>query len=155
MSKSSIKEIKQLREVTGAGVMDVKRALQEAGGDPGKAKKLIEEKGIAKAASKSEREVKAGLVHAYIHGNGKVGALVEVNCETDFVARTEVFQELAHNLAMQVAAMEPEAMEDLLAQDCIKDAGVKVGDLVKSVIAKTGENVVVARFVRYALGHTK
>lgn len=97
----------KIRELTGAGMVDVKIALEEAGGDISKAVEILRKKGAIKAAKKSERQTKEGLVHAYIHANGKVGALVEVQCETDFVARTAAFQNLVHDLAMQVAATNP------------------------------------------------
>lgn len=102
-----VKLISEVREVTGAGMVDVKNALEEAGGNKEAAIELLRKKGIIKAASKSERQTKEGLVHAYIHGNNKVGALVEVLCETDFVARTDAFKDLVHNIAMQVAAANP------------------------------------------------
>jgi len=101
-------DIIKLREQTGAGMLDCKKALDEAGGDLEKAAEILRKKGQAKAAKKSaERETKEGIVHAYIHANGKVGAMVELLCETDFVAKNEVFQELAHEIAMQIAATEP------------------------------------------------
>jgi elongation factor Ts len=101
-------DIVKLRSQSGAGMLDCKKALDEAGGDLEKAAEILRKKGMAKAAKKSaERDTKEGIVHAYIHANGKVGAMVELLCETDFVARNEVFQELAHDIAMQIAATEP------------------------------------------------
>ena len=100
--------IKELREKTGAGIVDCKKALQEAGGDIEKAVEILRKKGAAKAAKKAERATAEGIVVSYIHAGGKVGALVELNCETDFVARTEDFKALGHEIAMQVAAMAPE-----------------------------------------------
>lgn len=97
----------KIRELTGAGLIEVKTALEEAGGDTDKAVEILRKKGVLKAAKKSERQTKEGLVHAYIHANGKVGALIEVQCETDFVARNQSFQNLVHDLAMQVAAANP------------------------------------------------
>ncbi len=102
-----VKLVAEVREATGAGMVDVKNALEEVGGDKAAAIELLRKKGIIKAASKSERQTKEGLVHAYVHGNNKVGALVEVQCETDFVARTDAFKELVHNIAMQVVATNP------------------------------------------------
>lgn len=159
--------IKALREETGAGVMDAKRALDEAGGDPDKAKALLRERGLAAAVKRAERETNQGLVEAYIHAGGRIGVLVEVNCETDFVAKTPDFQQLARNIAMQVAAMQPLVVEAdqrttdmegsdeevvLMAQPFIRDGSRTIGDLVKEEIAKTGENIRVARFSRFELG---
>jgi len=101
------KLVKQLREMTGAGILDCKKALEEAGGDLEKAAEILRKKGIAKAAKKASRETKEGIIHSYIHAGGRVGVLLELNCETDFVARNELFQELAKELAMQIAAMKP------------------------------------------------
>jgi elongation factor Ts len=159
--------IKQLREETGAGVMDAKRALEEASGDMAKAKAVLKEKGLAAAAKKAERATNQGLVEAYIHAGGRIGVLVEVNCETDFVAKTPKFQQLARDIAMQVAAMQPlvvdveqrsadmEGSDEevvLLAQPFIRDGSRTIGDLVKEAIATTGENIRVARFSRFELG---
>src|SRR5919199_1962773 len=104
--------VKALREETGAGIMDCRRALTEAGGDLSKAKAILRERGLAAAGKKAERETGQGLVEAYIHGGGRIGALVELNCETDFVARTDEFRQLAREIAMQVAAMNPTRLDD-------------------------------------------
>lgn len=141
-----------MREETGAGVMDAKRALEEADGDLVKATQILKEKGIEKAGKKAGRATGAGLVDAYVHGDGAIGVLVEVLCETDFVARTDDFKNLVHELCLQVAAMDPKDVENLLAQPYIKDMNLTVSDLVKSLIAKTGENIVVKRFSRMGLG---
>jgi len=130
--------------------MICKHALDDAAGDLDKAIALIKERGFAKAAEKASRETKAGLVKAYVH-NDRVGTLLELNCETDFVARSDSFRELAHNLAMQIVAMNPKNMDELLAQPYIKDESVVINDLLKEVILKTGENVKVGRFTRYEL----
>lgn len=143
-------DIQKLRELTGAGVMLCKRALEDAGGNLDKAVGLIKEQGFAKAAEKEGRETRAGLINAYVH-SGRVGALLELNCETDFVARSEPFRELAKNLAMQIAAMNPEDVEELLAQPYIRDESMTINELVKGVILKTGENIQIGRFVRYEL----
>lgn len=158
-------QVKALREKTGAGIMDCKRALQEAGGDLRKAEDVLNAHGLLRAEKKAGREASMGLVESYIHGGGKIGALVELNCETDFVARTEEFRKLAHDLAMQVAATNPRylsadevpAGEDpkdvaLLSQPFIKDAGKSVQQLVTETVAKVGENVQVRRFTRFGLG---
>lgn len=160
--------IKELREATGAGVMDAKRALDETGGDLKKAAAIIREKGIAAAAKRSERETSQGVVESYIHGGGRIGVVVELNCETDFVANTADFRQLAKDIAMQVAAMNPkyisadertaddEGLQDsevaLLSQPFIREPGKSIGDLVKDVVARTGENVRVRRFARFELG---
>ncbi|MFZ0391815.1 MAG: translation elongation factor Ts [Calditrichia bacterium] len=115
------KSVKELRDKTGAGMMDCKNALREAEGDLDKAVELLRKKGIAKAAKKSAREVKDGVIHAYIHPGDKLGVLIEVNCETDFVAKTEDFQEFVHNLAMHVAASNPMAIDrDNLPEDVLE-----------------------------------
>ena len=148
----SLDQIKQLREKTSAGVADCRKALEEAGGDFEKAEELLKSWGIDKAASKADREAGQGLVETYIHSGGKVGAMVEVNCETDFVVRTDEFKTLAHEVAMQVSAMDPKDVEELLEQEYIRDSSKKIGDLVKEAIAKLGENIVIKRFMRFELG---
>ena len=166
--------VKALREETGAGIMDCKRALTEAGGDAGKARAILRERGFEAAAKKAGRETGQGLVEAYIHGGGRIGALVEVNCETDFVARSDEFRQLARELAMQVAAMNPRfvSKEDvpgelvereqlspqevasmaLLEQPYIRDQARTVGQYVTEVVHKTKENIRVRRFARFELG---
>lgn len=144
-------QIKKLREKTGAGIADVKKALEESGGDEAKAMAWLEEKLGSIAAKKAEREIKAGLVEAYIHSNGRIGALVEVGSETDFVARNPQFKEFAHDLAMQIAAMDPKSKEDLLAQPFIKDAGKTVGDLINEAIGRFGENIKLGKFTRFEI----
>ena len=163
----TIEDIKALREITGAGVMDSKRALEEAGGDLGRAEELLRQAGIASAAKKANRATNQGLVESYIHSGGRIGAMVEVNCETDFVARTEDFRSLAHSLAMQVAAMSPSYLDESSvpegetfdsAQDCllqqpfIRDPSKTVQELVNETVGKLGENVRVRRFMRFSLG---
>ncbi len=162
--------IKALREKSGAGIMDCKRALEATGGDLAKASEILREQGLARAAKRAERVAEQGLIEAYIHAGGRIGAMVEVNCETDFVARTDEFRRLVHDLAMQVAATNPRAVgneaepvvsgdgsavpkeEVLLRQPFIKDPSMTVENLVKNAIAKTGENIVVRRFARFELG---
>lgn len=144
--------IKELREKTSAGIMDCRRALEETNGDLEKAAEILRKQGIEKADKKSDRATSQGLVEAYIHQTGRIGVLVEVNCETDFVARTEDFKLLCHELAMQVASMNPKDPADLLSQEYIRDSSKKVSDLVKETIAKLGENIVVKRFERFELG---
>ena len=163
---ATIDQIKELRTETGAGVMDCRQALDDADGDLEKARILLREQGVAKAAKRAERETGQGLIESYVHG-GRIGVLVDLRCETDFVARTDQFKELAHDLAMQVASMNPQAVavdqiEDgtegepeelaLLAQTFIKDPTKTIQDLVNEVVAGVGEKIEVARFVRYELG---
>ena len=164
----SAADIKELREKTGAGVMDCKKALTEAGGDQTKAAAILRERGLSMAEQKSHRSTEQGLVECYIHAGGRIGAMVEVNCETDFVARTDDFRTLARDLAMQVAAIGPLAVSKeelppdaegpieetcLLNQAYIRDPSRTVQDIVNDVIAKTGENVRVRRFARFELGN--
>ena len=150
--KISIDQIKKLREETGAGIGDCRAALEEAGGDYKKALEILKAKGLEIAEKKADRPVGQGLVETYIHGGGKIGAMVEVACETDFVARTDDFKNLAHELAMQVAAMNPTDVEKLLGQEWIRDLSKTIDQLVKETIAKVGENIVVKRLIRFELG---
>lgn len=143
--------IKQLRDLTGAGIADCKEALTNSDNNLEKAKVYLKQKGFDKAAKKGDREVKAGIVDVYSH-NGKVGVLVEVLCETDFVAKTEDFKSLAHELSLQIASMKPETVEELLAQEYIRDNALTIDQLVKSSIGKLGENIQIGRFERIALG---
>lgn len=143
-------DIVKLREQTGAGVMECKRALEEAGGDLDKAADIIQERGLLKAESKKERKTGAGLVYTYVH-NDRVGVLMELRAETDFVVRAEPFKALAHELAMQIAAMAPENVDELLGQPYIKDESTTVGDFIKGTVAKVGENIQVEKFVRYEI----
>lgn len=162
-----IDQIKALRELTGAGIMECKKALEEAESDISKAQQILRDKGIAQAERKAGRETREGVVDAYIHSGSRIGAMVELNCETDFVSRTPEFKELAHHLTMQVAAMAPEYIdrsevpEDdlrnpeeicLLQQPFIKDPTKVVQDLVTELAARVGENIRVRRIVRFALG---
>lgn len=152
MKKVDPKEIQRLREETNAGVMDCKRALEDASGDYTRAKDLLRERGLEKAAKKEGREAKEGVVAAYIHADGRKGAIVEIASETDFVARGEEFQKLAREVAMQVTAMAPGDVDQLLGQAYIRDASKTIKDLVTELAVKTGENVSVRRFQRFALG---
>lgn len=171
-------QVKELRELTGAGIMDCKRALEETGGSIEKATEILRQQGLAKAEKKAGRAAAQGLVEPYIHAGGRIGAIVEVNCETDFVARTPDFRALAHDLAMQVAATAPRYVSDeeiatedsaaldgefgdrkraleavsLLDQPFIKDSKLTIRDLVREHIGKLGENIVVRRFARFEVG---
>lgn len=152
MSKVNLEKIKQLRDRTKAGVMDCRQALEECGGDLKKAEEWLKEKGIASARKRAGRETSCGLVEAYVHPDSRVASVVELACETDFVAKTDEFKKLAHELALQVAAMAPKDVKDLLAQPWIRDEKTKVGDLIAQTIAKVGENIVVKRIYRCELG---
>lgn len=138
----------QLREETGAGIMDCKRALEEAGGDFDKAKQIIMNNSVSKAAKKADRETAAGLLESYIH-SGRVGVLLELRMETDFVAHSEVVKQLAKDIALQIASMAPESVDDLLKQPFVKDQDITIEALLKNTIAKVGENMKIARFARY------
>jgi elongation factor Ts len=163
---ATVEQIRTLRESTGAGILECKQALESNDGDFNKAAEALRQKGFAQAAKRAGRETSEGVIESYIHTGGRVGALVELGCETDFVARTPEFRELAHNIAMQVAAMDPvyvnseevpadetrpPAQISLLQQPYIKDSSKSIADLVQDLAAKVGENVRVVRFRRLAL----
>lgn len=152
MKKVRIEDVRTLRDQTGAGVMECRQALLENSFDLTKAAAWLKKKGLLNAAKKADRAVKAGLVEAYTHQEGQVVAVVEVGCETDFVSRTDEFHALAHELALQVAAMSPASVDELLSQPYIRDAQITVGQVVKDAIAKFGENIVVRRIARFELG---
>lgn len=143
--------IAKLRAETGAGVMDCKDALEKAGGDYEKAKKILAGNAAAIAKKKAEREAKYGLIECYSH-NGKIGVILEINCETDFVARNAEFKNLAHELALQIASMNPKTIEELLAGIYIRDESITIRQLMEQLIAKIGENIQVKRFERFELG---
>jgi elongation factor Ts len=159
--------IKELREQSGAGIMECRNALIQAEGDIQKATELLKERSLLKAEKKKTRTASQGLIEGYFHGGGRIGAMVEVNCETDFAARSDVFKELAHCLTMQVAAQDPKyiSKEDvpegadvdpaaacLLLQPYIKDPSKTVQDIITEAIARVGENIKVSRFARFELG---
>lgn len=137
----TVDQIKELRDETGAGIMDVRKALTESKGDVKKAKEWLEKKGMKRAEDKAERTTEAGYVFSYVHFNGKVGSLVKLACETDFVAKTEDFQNLGKEIAMQVASMKPESVEELLKQDYLRDASKTIEAMIKVMSGKTGENI--------------
>ena len=173
-----IDAIKSLREKTGAPLGDVRSALEKAGGDPGKAAELLKQRGFEAALKRQGRATTMGRIESYIHHDGRVGVLVEINCETDFVARLEEFQQFCRDVAMQIASLHPicvskeqlkpehaaQAKElgkppeqfarevSLLEQAFVKDPGQTIGQYLTSLIAKTGENIIIRRFKRYALG---
>ena len=144
----SAEQIKQLRQKTNISVMECKEALEKAEGNEEKALKILEKKGKQKAIKKSQREVKQGLIESYIHNNGQIGVILELNCETDFVAKNDQFKELAHDLTMHIAAMNPENTKELLSQFFIKDEQKTIKDLINESIAKLGENIKIKKFVR-------
>lgn len=163
----TVELIRTLREQTGAGILECKQALQAANGDLDEAGESLRRKGFAQAVKRADRPTTQGLIEAYIHTGGRVGAMVELACETDFVARVSEFKQLAHDIAMQVAAMAPAYLDQgyvepgegrpaaqvcLLQQPFIKDNSRAVGEVVQELAAKVGENVRVVRFARLALG---
>lgn len=151
MAQLDLKTIKKLRDETSASVADCRRALDEANGDEKKALEWLKKRASEIAAKKADRDTSEGIIEAYIHGAGKVGVLVELLCETDFVAKTDEFKKLAKEVAMQVAAMDPEDIDSLLKQAYIRDSGLTIEQLVKDVIGKLGENITVKRFVRFEI----
>lgn len=151
MAEITPTEIKRLRELTGVGITDAKAALVESKGDFDKALAAMRAKGLTKADKRAEREARAGLIGSYSH-DGRIGVLVEVNCETDFVAKTDEFKELVKDLTLHIAASEPEDEKALLRQPFVKNPDITVGEYVKQHIAKLGENIVVRRLARFALG---
>ena len=163
----SVESVRTLRDQTGAGIMDCKEALEKSGGDLEKAVLALREKGIAGVAKRVGRATNEGVIETYLHTGGRVGAMVELGCETDFVARTDEFQKLAHDIAMQVAAMgpvyvdqdeivegdaRPPAEISLMQQSFIKNTSTSVGEMVKELAAKVGENIRVVRFTRLEVG---
>ena len=159
--------IKELRDQSGAGIMDCRNALLEAKGEMEKALQILKQRSLFQAQEKAKRSATQGLIEAYIHTGGRIGAMVEVNCESDFVARTDEFKELAHHLAMQVAAIPPQFISReeipegadiepqaacLLLQPYIKDPDKTIQDIIAETIARVGENIKVSRFARFEIG---
>lgn len=147
----NIEQIKKLREQTGAGVMEAKKALEETGGDFDKAAKLLMERGLSKVEKRADRQAGEGLVFSYIHAGGKIGSLVLLGCETDFVAKTEEFKNLGKEIAMQVATEDYADAVSLLEAEYIRDSSKKVKDLINQVVAKLGEKIEIRSFVRYSV----
>lgn len=147
----SADQIKKLREATGASMMDCKKALEEAGGDETKAREFLSKRGAEMAEKKSERQTNSGLVESYIHANQKMGALLELYCETDFVARNENFKALAHEICLQVAAVGAQTTEELLAQPYLKNPEKTIKDLITDTVGKLGENIKIGKFVRFEI----
>ena len=146
----SVDQIRKLRETTGAGIADCREALEKADGDEKKAGEILKKRGLEKAAEKSERETHQGQIFSYVHG-AKVGVLVSLLCETDFVAKTAEFQNLGKEICLQIAAMNPKTVEDLLKQESIRDPKLTINDMIKEVIGKLGENIKVGEFSRVTL----
>ena len=147
-----LRELKKLRAETSASVSDCRIALDKSEGDYKKALAWIKKNALSKADKKADRETGQGIIEPYVHGAGRIGVLVEVMCETDFVARTEEFQKLAREIAMQAAAMDPENVDALLAQEYIRDTSKTISDLIKETIAMLGENILLKRFERFGIG---
>ena len=143
--------VKILRDKTGASVMDCKKALEQAGGDEKKALKILDEKDRLTAMKKSQRAAEQGIIEAYIHSNKKIGVLLELKCETDFVAKNEEFREWAHDIAMHIAGMDSQDAESLLEELFVKDPLITVKNLIESRISKLGENIKIGKFVRFEL----
>jgi elongation factor Ts len=152
MANITAADVKKLRQETGAGMMDCKKALEATNGDFSKAQEILREKSLIKADKKADRETKEGYIASYVHNNNKTAALVEILCETDFVARNEDLQKMGNNVAMQVVAMNPENVTELLSQDYIRDSKITVEELVKQTSGLLGEKLVVNRFTRYEIG---
>ncbi len=148
---NDIELIKELRDATGLSFKEIREALGESGGDKARAIEVLKAHGAALAQKKASRETQEGVIDAYIHATKKIGALVELLCETDFVARNPLFAELSHELAMHIAAMDPRDVEELLKQSFIKDEDISVQDLITQYIAKLGENIKVGRFIRFEI----
>ncbi len=146
------KDVQEIREETGLGVMDIRNALEEAGGDKAKALEILKTKVGEKMEKRAGRATGQGKIGVYAHTDGKSAVMVEVDCETDFVAKNEDFQTFVKELTLQIIAMKPADVEKLLAQDYVKDGEKKISDLLKDLIAKTGENIVVKRFTVYEVG---
>lgn len=146
-----IDQIKKLREETAASIADCRKALEESGGDFDKAKDWLGKRGAEIAEKKADRETSQGIIESYVHANGKVGVLVTLACETDFVARTSEFKNLAHEIALQISAMNPRDVNSLLAQEYIRDPQVTIEQLIKQTIGKLGENIKVREFERLEL----
>lgn len=151
MAIIDLKSLKKLRDETAASIADCRMALEESDGDIEKALKWINVRAVEKAEKKADRSTSQGIIEAYIHQGGKVGVLIEVLCETDFVARTDEFKHLAKEVAMQIAAMNPNDVAALNKQEYIRDGSMTIEKLVKGVIGKLGENIIIKRFQRFEI----
>jgi elongation factor Ts len=150
-NKKVIELVKKIRIETGLGIMEIKAAVEEADGDEKKTKEILKEKGFKKAEKKAERETHQGRVATYTHSTGKIGVMVELLCETDFVAKNEEFVNVTKEICLQVAAMDPKNVKDLMEMEFIKDPSKKIEDLVTGLVAKFGENIKIGRFERFEI----
>ncbi len=148
---ATIEDIKKLRDETGASPVKIKKALEESGEDVQKAKELLATWGAIKAGEKGDRETNDGVVDYYIHPNAKSGVLLDIRCETDFVAKSPEFKNLAHEICLHIAAMNPESVEVLLAQVWVKDGTTTIKSMMEAVTAKVGENIEVKQFARFQI----
>lgn len=148
MAKASLDLIKKLRRETQAPVMECQQALVKFGGDLAKAKKWLKKKGLARAKKKKSQRSEEGLIHAYVHNNGRAGAIVKISCQTDFVGRNPDFAKLAHEIALQIVALKPKNVRELLSQEYIRDPEKKIEELINGAIAKFGENIRIVDFTR-------
>lgn len=153
MANYTVQDIAELREQTGMGLSDIKKALEEANGDRSKAMTLLKERGAHIMSKKSDRTAGEGVIEVYSHG-GRTGVILEVNCETDFVARSESFKEFAHDVALQIVSMNPADIDELMEQSFVKDSKLTMADYLRDTTSKMGEKIVIARFTRYVLGET-
>ncbi len=147
----SIEDIKKLREETGASPVKIKKALEQSLENIEKAKELLKSWGAAKASEKGERETNNGVIDFYVHPNAKSGVLLDIRCETDFVAKNPDFKHLAHEICLQIAALKAEDVPALLAQPWVKDESKTIRNLVEDAVAKIGENIEVKQFTRYEI----
>lgn len=146
-----VDSLKKLRDETGASIMACKKALEESKGDIKKAKESLKTTTQKVIDNKTKRDAGEGIVASYVHATSKIGSLIEVHCETDFVARTQEFQNLAKELALHIAGMNPQDAQELLAQSYVRDPSLTVGDLIAKTIANVGENIKIGRFARYEI----
>lgn len=151
MNVATIEDIKKLREETGASPVEIKKALDASNGDFEKAKEILNQVGATKAGKKAGNETTDGIIDFYVHPNAKTGALLDLGCQTDFVAKSPEFKTLAHEICLQIAALNPQTVEELLAQPWMKDSAKTIATLMQETTAKVGENIVVKKFVRYEI----
>ncbi len=150
-NKKIIELVKKMRAETGLGIMEIKAALEEVNGDEAKAKEILKKQGFAKAEKRAEKETHQGMVATYTHSTGKIGVMVELLCETDFVAKNEEFMAVAKDFCLQIAAMSPKNSKELLEQEFVKDPSLKMNDLVVALNSKFGENIKLGRFERFEI----
>lgn len=149
--KTTIGQIKNLRKITAAPVMECKKALEETGGNMKRAKVWLKKKEMVRVKKKKDRTVKEGLIHGYIHVDKKVGAMVKIGCESDFVAKNKAFEKLTHEVCLQIASMKPKNVKELLVQEYIRDPQRTIADLINEAIAKFGENIKIEEIARFEI----